>query len=102
LEHLTTALANGSKVLMTFIDGDCQRPIIVGVVAACAASVRRAATATVDGRRVELTGQDEVVLKCGMASITLTKAGKVIIKGTYVSSGSGGVNRITGGSVQIN
>jgi hypothetical protein len=42
------------------------------------------------------------VLRCGQASVTLTKAGKVLIRGTYVSSRSSGVNRIKGGSVQLN
>jgi hypothetical protein len=42
------------------------------------------------------------VLHCGKASITLTRAGKVIIRGEYVLARSSGVNRIVGGSVQIN
>jgi hypothetical protein len=43
-----------------------------------------------------------VVLRCGKASITLTKAGKIIIDGAYVSHRSSGVLRLRGGSVQIN
>ena len=43
-----------------------------------------------------------MVLRCGKASITLTKAGKVLIEGSYVLSRSTGVNRIKGGSVQLN
>jgi len=46
--------------------------------------------------------KDQLVLRCGRASITLTAAGKVLIEGAYVSSRSTGVNRIKGGSVQIN
>ena len=42
------------------------------------------------------------MLRCGKASITLTREGKVLIKGAYLSSRSSGVNRIKGGSVQIN
>jgi hypothetical protein len=34
--------------------------------------------------------------------LTLTHAGKVLIRGAYVLSRSSGVNRIKGGSVQIN
>ena len=41
-------------------------------------------------------------LRCGKASITLTRAGKVLIRGAYLLSRSSGVNRIKGGSVQIN
>ena len=44
----------------------------------------------------------EIVLRCGESSITLTRAGKIILKGKYVSSHSAGVNRIKGGSIQIN
>jgi hypothetical protein len=42
------------------------------------------------------------VLRCGKASITLTKAGKVLVQGTYVSHRSSGVIRIKGGAVQLN
>lgn len=56
----------------------------------------------VDGKRVTIQGAEEVTLKCGKASITLTKAGKILIRGTYLSNRSSGVNRILGGSVQIN
>lgn len=56
----------------------------------------------VDGKRVVIEGQEEVVLKCGDASITLTKAGKVLIRGKYLLNRSDGVNRIMGGSVQVN
>jgi hypothetical protein len=56
----------------------------------------------VDGKRVELEGQDEIVLRCGEASITLRRNGRVVIRGTYVETYSKGTNRIKGGSVQIN
>jgi hypothetical protein len=52
--------------------------------------------------RLELTARREVVIRCGKASITLTPAGKVLIRGTYISSRSSGANRIKGGSVQLN
>lgn len=58
--------------------------------------------AFVDGKRVILEGREEVVLKCGDASITLTKAGKIMIRGKYILNRSTGVNRILGGSVQVN
>ena len=58
--------------------------------------------AFVDGKRVVLEGKEEIVLKCGEASITLTKAGKILIRGKYLLNRSSGVNRIMGGSVQVN
>lgn len=55
-----------------------------------------------DGQRVVLEGKQEIVFKCGEASITLTKAGKILIRGKYLLNRSTGVNRIMGGSVQVN
>jgi hypothetical protein len=43
-----------------------------------------------------------VVLRCGDASITLTQAGKVIIRGNYIVSRSSGYNKIKGAAVDIN
>jgi hypothetical protein len=54
------------------------------------------------GREVVLTAENEIVLRCGEASITLTRAGKILLRGSYLLSRSSGVNRIKGGSVQIN
>lgn len=56
----------------------------------------------VDGRRVEIEAADEIVLRCGQASIVLRRNGRVIIRGTYVETRSRGVNRVKGGSVEIN
>jgi hypothetical protein len=56
----------------------------------------------VDGKQVCIEGSEEVTFKCGKASITLTKSGKILIRGTYLLNRSTGVNRIMGGSVQVN
>ena len=56
----------------------------------------------VDGKQVCIEGAEEVTFKCGKASITLTKSGKILIRGTYLLNRSTGVNRIMGGSVQVN
>ena len=52
--------------------------------------------------RLIVTAKEQVVIRCGKASITLTRAGKVLIQGEYVLSRSAGVNRVKGGSVQLN
>lgn len=56
----------------------------------------------VDGKQVLIEAADEIVLRCGEATITLRRNGRVIIRGAYVETRSRGVNRIKGGSVQIN
>jgi hypothetical protein len=58
--------------------------------------------AAVDGKRIRIVAQDEIVLECGNASITLRRNGRIIIKGTYVETCSEGTNRIKGGQVRIN
>jgi hypothetical protein len=55
-----------------------------------------------DGERLVFSAEKEIVLRCGESSITLTRAGKILIRGAYVLTRSSGVNRIQGGSVQIN
>ena len=59
-------------------------------------------TLHIDGKRIVLEGREEVVLRCGESSITLNANGKISIRGKYLLSRSSGVNRILGGSVQVN
>lgn len=93
----------GRDVVLVFEDGDPARPIILGVVASAGPrAASRNVEVTADGKRVSIAADQEIVLKCGDASITLTAAGKVLIRGAYVLSRSSGTNRIKGGSVQIN
>ncbi|MFT6389713.1 MAG: hypothetical protein ACJAUP_003106 [Cellvibrionaceae bacterium] len=61
-----------------------------------------AGTVLVDGNKLVLEAKEEIVLKCGESSITLTKSGKILIRGKYLLNRSTGVNRIMGGSVQVN
>jgi len=88
----------GRPIALMFENGDPTRPLVLGRLL----GVTAPAQAQVDNERLELRAEREIVLRCGKASITLTRAGKVIIQGAYLSSRSSGVNRIKGGSVQIN
>lgn len=55
-----------------------------------------------DGRKISVDAAQQLVLRSGKASITLTAAGEVIIRGEYVLTRSTGVNQIKGASIQIN
>lgn len=106
------------EVALLFEGGDPQKPLIMGLMhrfqeapatstapsASTADAPARAAQPTVenDGERLVFEAEKEIVLRCGQSSITLTRAGKILIRGAYVLTRSSGVNRIQGGSVQIN
>lgn len=96
----------GREVLLNFIGGDASRPVIVGVFADAAvwsdAQTSNTVQVDVDGARLLVGAKEQLVLRCGKASITLTKAGKVLIEGSYLLSRSTGVNRVKGGTVQLN
>ncbi len=96
----------GAQVVLAFEGGDPQRPIVTGVLRPAGgwplADLPAQVQVEADGQRLVVTAQDQLVLRCGKASITLTKAGKVLIEGSYVLSRSTGVNRVKGGSVQLN
>jgi hypothetical protein len=79
-------------------------PVLLGFLQPLGAELDAASQleARVDGRRVEIEGQDEIVLRCGAASITLRRNGRVVIRGTEVETRARGLNRIKGGSVAIN
>jgi hypothetical protein len=96
----------GGDVVLMFDGCDPRRPIVMGCVRPSAGwpatDVSSPVEVDVDGQRLVVSAVEQLVLRCGKASITLTRAGKVLIDGTFVLSRSSGVNRIKGGSVQIN
>jgi Domain of unknown function (DUF6484) len=92
----------GRDIALLFEGGEPAKPIVIGVMAQPQPQQPRTVAIVRDDERLELTADREIVLRCGDASITLTRAGKVLIRGAYVSSRSSGVNRIKGGAVHIN
>lgn len=115
----------GKEVALLFENGDISKPIVMGLMQKSISATEEALVDTVnevvntntlsheneaqhetellvDGERIDINAREQIVLRCGKSSITMTSAGKVIIRGTYVSTRSSGANRIKGGSVQIN
>jgi hypothetical protein len=118
-ERLEAAITNRQPAVDLFEHGDPAKPLIIGFVEPAPITERRddspehadpertgagapVLEADVDGKRVRVTAQDEIVLQCGSASITLRRNGRVVVRGTYVETHSDGTNRIKGGQVQIN
>ncbi|KQX27866.1 DUF6484 domain-containing protein [Variovorax sp. Root434] len=96
----------GRCVVLMFEQADPRRPIVMGVLRGDEgwplASKPAQVEIDADGERLILNAREQMVLRCGKASITLTRSGKVLIQGSYVLSRSTGVNRVKGGAVQIN
>jgi len=97
----------GRDAVVLFEGGDPRAPIIVGLVEPAAPPARpqsqdRGVTLHSDCQQHVVEAAREIVLRCGAASITLTRAGKVIIEGSYVLSRSSGYNKIKGAAVDIN
>ncbi|MFL5353216.1 DUF6484 domain-containing protein [Archangium sp.] len=114
-ETLRHAIATRQHAVLLFENGDPLLPLVVGleqtpsptplvdaVLAQPAPTEQQPVEAHVDGKRVVIEGQDEIVLRCGQASITLRRNGRVVIKGTQIESHASGIHRIKGGSVQVN
>jgi hypothetical protein len=96
----------GQPVVLMFEQGDPSRPVVLGVLRGQVGWPLDEKPAQVDvdadGQRMIVSAKEQLVLRCGKASISLTKTGKVLIEGSYVVSRSSGVNRVQGGSVQLN
>ena len=96
----------GREVVLMFEGADPRKPIVMGILQAEGSSSLSPASEQVevsaDGERLVVTAKEQLVLRCGKASLTLTKAGKVLLRGTHVLSHSVGVNRVKGGAVHLN
>jgi len=103
--------------VLQFEDGDPRRPVLMGLLQATSATPMLDAllaapappappdperTARVQGKRVVLEGEDEVVLRCGDATIILRRNGAVVIRGQELETRSSGRHRIRGRKVAIN
>src|SRR6185436_7368320 len=65
----------GRQVALMFEAGDPSKPIVLGVLQRPGRPDPKPVRVEMDGETLVLTGRKEVVLRCGKASITLTRAG---------------------------
>lgn len=95
-----------SDVVLMFESGDPARPIVIGRLRGSSGRPSSDAPGRVevdaDGERLVVSASRGLVLRCGKASITLSADGRIVVRGTHLISHSTGVNRIKGGSVQVN
>ncbi|MDA8137278.1 MAG: DUF6484 domain-containing protein [Desulfobacteraceae bacterium] len=107
--HENWRFAKDLPVLLHFENGDPNLPIIIGIVRNKVETGRmheldmtRPGHGEVDRKRVVFNADEEIVLRCGKSSVTLQKDGRVVIRGTRITSRAALVNKIKGASVSIN
>jgi hypothetical protein len=91
----------GQDAVLVFEDGDPAKPIIMGLLQSSMSEAESEEPAA-EVETLEFRAEKEIVLRCGDASITLTRAGKVMIRGKYLLSSSSGVNMLKGGVIHLN
>jgi hypothetical protein len=99
----------GREVALSFEAGDPERPVLLGIIQRPELFGTRPEldangelVAKVDDERIVIDATREIILRCGHSSITLTRDGKIRIRGRDLLSRASGGNRIKGASVQIN
>ncbi|MFP2928408.1 DUF6484 domain-containing protein [Pyxidicoccus sp. 3LG] len=112
-ETLARAITERQEVVLLFSGGDPVQPLVMGLLQSTTPTpmleaildetlARESQQVEVDGRRVLIEGREEVVLRCGKASLTLRRDGQVVLKGVNVRTEADELQRIRGGKVQIN
>ncbi|MCY1034024.1 DUF6484 domain-containing protein [Corallococcus sp. BB11-1] len=109
---LAHAAAQRQEAVLLFAGGDPSRPLLMGLLqperltplidALLDTPPAAPKEVHLDGRRVVLEGREEVVLRCGKASLTLRRNGQVVLRGVNIRTEADEVQRIKGGKVQIN
>jgi len=97
--------AAGHTVVVMFVYGDPERPIITGQLVpgpTVPKKLTRTKTLVLEGRELVLEADSAITLRCGKASLTLTREGRLELRGTHVISHASGVNRIRGGTIKLN
>jgi hypothetical protein len=101
----TIALAAGDagrRVTVAFLGGDVQQPIVTGLLQHTGEPRACPAKLELDAHDLELVADRQITLRCGKSSIILTQDGRIVIRGEHVLSRATSVNRIRGGTVQLN
>jgi hypothetical protein len=101
---VAAGMALGRAVLLALPEIERDGPVIVAWVQdqLPATTPMPGLDVELDGRRVQLQAEEEVVLRCGQASITLRADGQVVIKGTRLTSRASETNKVRGATVLIN
>ncbi len=111
-EQLEAARLDARAILLSFLEGRADSPVIVSVASMAdlqppelPPEPEEEVAVEVDGEAIErevIEAKDELVLRCGAASITLKADGTVRVIGRDITSWARRRHRIRGGVVAIN
>jgi hypothetical protein len=100
----------GLRVVVAIPDGDGSSPVILGLLDPPPDPVDRVESRGAAAgkkerkkeRRMHIESEEELVIECGKAKITLRADGRIEIRGGHLVSRSSGPNKIKGATVHIN
>ena len=100
-------LADCEQVAVMFEQGDTSRALVLGPMAGAPAQAQAheyAPTheALIDNERIVIEAEQEIELRCGEAALILTRDGRILLRGSDITSLASGTQRIRGGRVYIN
>lgn len=88
----------GRDAAVMFEGGDSRKPIIIGLMHISKQNVETVE----DDKTTVISSEDEILIRCGEASIHLKKDGKIIIKGKDILSRARRNHDIKGGMINLN
>jgi len=91
----------GREVMVTFLEGDIERPVITGLFVAPAGPAGQRHM-KFNAAELDFEASAKLTFQCGKSSITLHRDGKIVLRGEHLVSRASGVNRIRGGSIELN
>ncbi len=119
IEALTTVPLDqgsiGKEVAISFAQNNGGMAIVMGIIRRALddvlaprpvetndGNINEQAEVIADGKKLELSATEEITLRCGKASITLNKNGKILVKGEHMLNRTSGSYKIKSGSIQLN
>jgi hypothetical protein len=99
-----SALKVGRQCAVSLTAGDRPSAIVLGQLQSSVFGLGDSAEISVSQSegKIDIQSDNEINLRCGKATLRMTSAGLVEIRGKKVVSHSSGLNRIRGGSVKLN
>jgi hypothetical protein len=102
-DEIDRAIERRVPVMLGFLDGRADAPVVLGLIeGGDPPPPRPEVEVEVDGERRVIEARDELLLRCGEASILLRADGTIQIRGRDITSWARRRQRIRGGSVTLN